>query len=241
MKTNAGTKPTPTRGANRIGSPLLVAIISSGISFIIVVGYFYFFSKKVIDENDEIDEMDYLSRTPERAAESFIVALSENEIELALRLCKGSTRKALLDGRIFRHLTATVKYAEKTRLTEDKSIRRSITASGDSTREPQKSLGITPSLATTRFSAARAQSTIEQKPSSNSEFPRIDPRMRNKHYLWSEPLVFAIHESHREGKNRILLIGTAEGKNTDRVYLRNIEVTVQISNTHWYVTRVRFK
>lgn len=238
MKKNAGTEPTPSRVATRISSPRLVAIVSSSISLTIVVCYFSFFAKKGISEKEEIN---HLSNTPERAAENYIAALSENEIESALRLCKGSARKAVLDGTLFRHMKQAAEHVKESLRTETTNVRRSTRISIDSDNESQKPAKSISKVVTTRASTDNDRSTEKREPVLNGEFLRTKSSTRNTRFRKPEPLLFSVHESHREEKNRVLLIGTAKGKKSDRIYFPNIEVIVEKSNSRWFVTRFRIK
>ncbi len=240
MKTKAGTKPTSTKVADRIVSPRLIAVFSSVISLTIVAGYFVFCDKKKIDEISEKDETVYLSRTPEHAAESFLAALTDNDIERALRLCRGSAKNAVLNGSVFR-LMETEAYPRKTRQLEKARFQKSTKASTYPADESRASVGTTPKGTTTRSSTARDQSTGRERPFPTGGFPRAAPKKRNSRFRLPEPLLFAVHESHRKGVNRIILIGTSKGKNTGRVYFRDTDMSLERSDSRWYVTRIRFK
>jgi len=241
MKRNAGIKPTPSRIAIRISSPLLVAIVSSSISLVVVVGYFYFFNKKVIIEIGEIDEIIYLSSTPERAAESFFTTLSENEIERALKLCKGSARKAVLDGSFVRLMKQTEERAKRIPGIEETNVRSSTGISIESANKSRKPLESTSKGVTTRFVMDNERSTEKRDSFPKGELLRDELSRSTTHYRPPESLFFSVHESHRKEKNRVLLRGTLQGKETARVHFRNIEVSMENSNSRWYVTRVRIK
>ena len=216
MKTDEGTKPTPSRGFDRPSSPRLIAIASSVLSIIIIIGYYRFFAKKGISTISEKDKTTFLSRTPERAAESFLTALTDNEIELALKLCKDGARNSVLDRSIFHYLIRAGEISTKTTQIGKTRFGDQENDFVESGIESHKSNGLTPKAATNRSLSAGYQSSGERNTSRNGNALRLEREMHNGDYRLPEPLLFNVYESHREKKDRVLLIGTAKGKNTRR-------------------------
>lgn len=241
MKTNEGIKPTPSRGVNRPSSPRLIAIASSVLSVIVVAGYYYFFAERGISRIGEKNETAFFSRTPERAAESFLTALTDNKIELALNLCKNGARNSVLDRSIFHHLTRAEEIFTKTTQTGKTRFGGRENDFVEPAVESRKSNESTPKAAINRSPSASDQSSGERNTSRKGKARRREPVMRNGDYRLSEPLIFTAYESHSEEKDRVLLVGTLKSKNTGRIYFSNVKVTTERSNSLWYVTRVRFK
>ncbi|MBN1654817.1 MAG: hypothetical protein JXA30_13680 [Deltaproteobacteria bacterium] len=184
-------------------------------------------------------EVQYLSRTPERAAEGFLAALTRNDIKLALALSRGKARQKVLDGTIIDDLADY--WPKPLELPGGESVNSlSVENRTDLRNKPRALTAPTRRGETVRGRKRYDKPEKGQKPVLHEPSLKAEPRTANTRERLREPLLLVVQESHRNATDRLILKGAIESNNARRVRLGEVEMEVIRRGQRWYVAGVRF-